>query len=90
MCKYKKYDDTCAEVKRVFIKKEYRGRGISNELMEQLEDAARKEGYCNLILESGEPLTVAMALYRKIGYEVIPNYGQYKNMKDSVCMRKRL
>lgn len=68
---FKKYDEECAEVKRVFIKQEYRGRGISKKLMELLEDAARKKGYRYLILESGEPLVVAMALYRKIGYEVI-------------------
>lgn len=68
---FKKYDDECAEVKRVFSKQEYRGRGISKKLMELLEDAARKKGYRYLILESGEPLVAAMALYRKIVYEVI-------------------
>lgn len=87
---FKKYDDECAEVKRVFIKQEYRGKGISNTLMELLENAARKQGYHYLILESGEPLVAAMALYRKIGYKVIPNYGQYKDMPDSICMRKEL
>ena len=87
---FKKYDDACAEVKRVFIRPEYRGRGISNKLMELLENAARKKGYRYLILESGEPLIAAMALYRTIGYKVIPNYGPYKDMPDSICMRKKL
>lgn len=87
---FKKYDDECAEVKRVFIRQAYRGKGISNKLMELLESAARKQGYRYLILESGEPLVAAMALYRKIGYKVIPNYGQYKNMTDSICMKKEL
>lgn len=87
---FKKYDDEAAEVKRVFIKEEYRGRGISKELMRLLEDSAREKGYRYLILESGEPLVAAMALYRKIGYEVISNYGQYVDMADSVCMRKEL
>lgn len=87
---FKKYDDECAEVKRVFIKTEYRGRGISKKLMELLEESARKQGYYYLILESGEPLIAAMSLYRKIGYKVIPNYGQYEDMPDSICMRKKL
>ena len=87
---FKKYDDTHAEVKRVFIKEEYRGRGISRCLMEKLEKAAKSKGYRYFILESGEPLISAMALYRKIGYTVIPNYGQYKDMPDSVCMMKEL
>ena len=50
----------------------------------------REKGYHYLILESGEPLIAAMALYRKIGYKVIPNYGQYKDMPDSICMKKKL
>lgn len=55
-----------------------------------LERRAREKGFKYFILESGEPLVAAMALYRKIGYKVIPNYGQYVGMKESVCMKKRL
>lgn len=85
----KKYDHECAEVKRVFVKEEYRYKGIANKLMELLENAAREQGYRYLILESGEPLVAARALYRKIGYKVIPNYGQYKDMPDFICMKKK-
>ena len=87
---FKKYDDECAEVKRVFVKEEYRNKGIANELMELLENTAREQGYRYLILESGAPLVAAMALYRKIGYKVIPNYGQYREMPNSICMKKEL
>ncbi len=57
---FKKYDNECAEVKRVFLKPEYRDRGISKKLMAQLENAAKAKGYRYLILESGEPLVAAM------------------------------
>ena len=87
---FKRYDDECAEVKRVFVKREYRGKGISDKLMELLEGTARDQRYRYLVLESGEPLVAAMALYRKIGYEIIPNYGPYKDMPDSICMKKKL
>ena len=87
---FKKYDDECAEVKRVFVKEEYRNKGIANELMELLENTAREQGYRYLILGSGAPLVAAMALYRKIGYKVIPNYGQYREMPNSICMKKEL
>ena len=87
---FKKYDDENAEVKRVFVKEAYRGQGISYELMKMLEERARKKGFKYFILESGEPLVAAMALYRKIGYTVIPNYGQYTDMVESVCMKKKL
>lgn len=87
---FKKYNDECAEVKRVFIEKEFRGRGISRKLMELLEKSGADKGYRYFILESGEPLASAMALYRKIGYKIISNYGQYKDMPDSICMKKKL
>ena len=87
---FKKYNDENAEVKRVFVKKEYRGQGISYELMKMLEEQARKKGFKYFILESGEPLVAAMSLYRKIGYKVIPNYGQYVDMEESICMKKKL
>ena len=87
---FKKYDDESAEVKRVFVKEEYRGQGISKKLMEMLEMRAKHKGYRYLILESGEPLVAAMELFRSIGFEVIPNYGQYKDMPESICMKKEL
>lgn len=82
------YDDTTAEVKRVFVKSTYRGRGISRQLMERLEKRGLERGYRRFILESGDVLTAAMHLYRSLGYEVIPNYGPYKDMPKSVCMEK--
>ena len=87
---FKRYDDKSAEVKRVFVKEEYRGKQVGRQLMESLEQLVRDKGYSYLILESGEPLVAAMRLYRSLGYAVIPNYGQYVNMADSVCMKKKL
>ncbi len=87
---FKRFDDQSAEVKRVFLRGEYRGKGISRMLMKHLEEAARNQGYAYLILETGETLTAAMGLYRSIGYEVIPNYGPYVGMEDSICMKKKL
>ncbi len=59
---FKKYDDECTEVKRVFIRQEYRSRGISNKLMELIENAAKEQGRRYLILESGEHFVTAVAL----------------------------
>jgi GNAT superfamily N-acetyltransferase len=87
---FKRFENDTAEVKRVFVKDNYRGQGISKELMRLLENSAKEKGYAKLILETGEALTAAMGLYRAIGYQVIPNYGAYQCMKDSVCMSKNL
>jgi GNAT superfamily N-acetyltransferase len=85
---FKFHDMRIAEVKRVFVREEYRGAGLAKKLMEELENQAKKRGYTKLILETGIQLPGAMAFYKKIGYSVIENYGQYKNMKESVCMQK--
>jgi GNAT superfamily N-acetyltransferase len=85
---FKFHDMRVAEVKRVFVREEYRGTGLAKQLMEELENQAKKRGYTKLILETGIQLPEAMAFYKKIGYSVIENYGQYQNMKESVCMQK--
>jgi len=41
-------------------------------------------------LETGKKQPEAIALYKKSGYKVIPNYGQYKNVSNSVCMQKEI
>lgn len=87
---FKLYEEGVAEVKRVFVRKDYRGRGLSKLLMEQVEKKAKDQGYKGLILETGKPLTEAIGLYKGLGYKVISNYGQYKNMPLSVCMSKNI
>ena len=87
---FKAYSDEEAEVKRVFVRKEYRGKGFSRLIMNELENKARELGFLKMILETGAPLKAAMGLYRSLGYELIKNYGQYRDMKDSVCMEKPL
>lgn len=87
---FKSYDDGIAEVKRVFVRKEYRGKGISKQLMSCLEEQAKNKGFLILILETGAPLVEAMGLYSNIGYKIIENYGQYKCMKESICMQKTI
>ena len=84
------FNNDAYEVKRVFTKKEYRGIGLSKVLMHKIEIIAKEKGIKKLILETGEALTSAMHLYKKIGYKIIENYGQYKNMAESICMEKYL
>lgn len=87
---FKRYDEECAEVKRVYVRDEYRGKGISKKLMELIEVYAKEKGFQALILETGRPMTRAIHLYQGIGFETIPNYGPYKDMADSICMKKVL
>ncbi len=86
----RRLDAGCAEVKRLFVRPACRGRGIAAQVMALLEREARAQGCRRLVLETGETLAAAMALYRKLGYRVIPNYGPYRGMDDSICMQKDL
>lgn len=90
---FRQYGESVAEVKRVFVTPEYRGRGTGRLLMETLEAEARRQGYAALILESAKPLVAAHAMYLNMGYVVTENYGVYACAElygDSLCMRKEL
>lgn len=87
---FKHYDDDTVELKRIFIRDDFRGRNLGQLMITELENIARKEGYRKAILETGKPLTRAFHLYQGLGYHVIDNYGPYVHLTDSICMQKYL
>lgn len=87
---YKAFDEETAELKRVFMDKAYRGKGLSKELLRRIEADARMAGYRYMVLETGAILKEAVALYAKSGYKIINNYGPYVDMPQSICMQKKL
>jgi putative acetyltransferase len=82
-------EDT-AEVKRMFVREENRGRGIAGKILGELETWARELKFDTCVLETGFKQPEAIALYKRSGYETIPNYGQYLNVENSVCMKKKI
>ncbi len=84
----KEYAKDTAEIKRMFVRAEWRGRGIAKSILSELEAWASELNYSECILETGLKQPEAVALYQKSGYETIPNYGQYNGVENSVCMRK--
>jgi putative acetyltransferase len=85
---FKKFDDTTAEIKRMFVHPDHRGKGIARFILSELENWATETGYPNFILETSPKLESAIALYQKTGYHLIPNYGQYIGVENSICMKK--
>lgn len=77
-----------AEIKRMFVKTEWRGRGIATRILSESETWAKELNFSECILETGKNQPEAIGLYQKTGYEIIPNYGQYEGIELSVCMRK--
>ncbi|GAB1690052.1 GNAT family N-acetyltransferase [Krasilnikovia sp. M28-CT-15] len=79
-----------AELKRMYVRPAYRGRGIARQLVVALEEEALATGRPTLRLETGTYLPAAIALYRACGYTEIPPYGEYVGNPFSVCLEKRL
>lgn len=86
----KPFDKNSMEVKRMFVPESNRGMGIATKILTELEVWAASLGYKNCVLETGKKLVDAIALYEKCGYKIIPNYGQYKGIENSVCFSKAL
>ena len=82
------FDKDIFEVKRVFVKEKFRGFGIAKEMMIRIEDIAREKGLVSLVVETYKDFSSAINLYKKLSYEIIENYGQYKDLEKSICMRK--
>lgn len=87
---FKPFTDSSVEIKRMFVHPDYRGQGIAQQVLTELEKWAAELGNTNCVLETGQKQPEAIQLYLKSGYVRIPNYGQYANMENSVCMQKSL
>lgn len=85
---FKKYNDTSAEIKRMYVLPAHRNKGIAAAVLQQLEKWAGEEGYTSAVLETGMKQPEAIRLYEKSGYKRIANYGQYAGVYNSVCMMK--
>lgn len=86
----KKFNDTSVEVKRMFVSEESRGKGVAQKILNELEIWANELGYKKCVLETGKRQIEAVQFYKKSGYKIIPNYGQYKDMDNSICFEKTI
>jgi putative acetyltransferase len=87
---FKPYSENMVEIKRMFVHKEYRGKGISKLVLKALENWAVEHGFVSAVLETGIGQHEAIGLYTSYGYNKIENYGQYAGNMNSVCMMKKL
>lgn len=87
---FREYDPKKVEIKRMFVLPGYRGHGIGLTILKELELWALELNYPECILETGKKQPEAISLYQKSGYTIINNYGQYKDVENSVCMAKAI
>lgn len=83
-------DGLYGEIKRVFVQPQFRGRGISKLLMEELESHLRAQGIELARLETGVHQPEALKLYETLGYDRRAPFGSYAEDPLSVFMEKRL
>jgi GNAT superfamily N-acetyltransferase len=79
-----------AEIKRMYAVPSARGNGTAQALLAALEESARESGMHRMVLETGGRNPEAIRFYSKCGYEIITNYGHYKDEPDCVSFGRDL
>ena len=85
---FKPYSADTAEIKRMYVKPEFRGQRIAQNILTELEAWAGESGFTTAVLETGLKQPEAIRFYERSGYGRIENYGQYAGVENSVCMQK--
>jgi GNAT superfamily N-acetyltransferase len=86
----KEFDKGAMEVKRMYVSPQNRKKGIASMILSELEKWASELSASKCILETGKRQYEAVGLYKKSGYQLIPNYGQYAEVENSLCFEKEL
>jgi len=84
------YSDDMMEVKRMYVVPDRRGLGIATAILKHLEKWTADLNYKKCLLETGKNQPEAIALYKKNKYQIVPNFGKYENVENSICFEKVL
>lgn len=84
------YSNDSMEVKRMFVPLQKRGYGIASTILAALEIWCTELGVKKCVLETGKNQPEAIALYKKNQYHIIPNFGKYEGVENSICFEKEL
>jgi len=87
---FRNYNEDTVEMKRVFVRKVYRNKGLARKVMGNLEKIALEQGRKYAILETGGNIQATVDLYKHLHYDTIHNYGQYEKDMNCICMKKKL
>ncbi|TWX38879.1 GNAT family N-acetyltransferase [Frigoribacterium sp. ACAM 257] len=82
--------DGRAELKRMFVRPDQRGRGLSRLVLGWLEQSAREAGVVDMVIETNTVHAEAIRLYESVGYAPIPAYGHYADEPETVSLGRSL
>lgn len=74
----KLFDTEYGEIKRMYVRPRFRGRGFAKMMVDHLTDYARSQGVGVLRLETGIHQFEAINLYERMGFRSIPPFGEYR------------
>lgn len=81
---YREKETGIGEVKRLFIRNEYRGKGISRDLLKTVESYAKEQGCHTLFLDTRITLEPAVSIYRAFGFQIVFQQGLYIQMEKKL------
>ncbi|WP_269854794.1 GNAT family N-acetyltransferase [Streptomyces sp. RPT161] len=84
------HEDGDAELKRMFVVPEARGRGLARRVLAELETSAATAGRRRMVLETGELQPEAISLYTSCGYTPVAKFGVYRDAPLSVHLGRPL
>jgi ribosomal protein S18 acetylase RimI-like enzyme len=85
-----KLADGYGEVKRMYVRPQFRGSGLGRLMLDRLAAYAQEHGISVLRLETGIYQKEAIGLYERYGFQRIPPFGEYFEDPVSLCYEKRL
>jgi len=81
----REFDRTTAEVRRMYVRPEHRGKHVGHAILAHLIASACKLGYERLILETGNRQAPAIAFYENYGFRRIEAFGAHVTDETSLC-----
>ena len=83
------FQDKQCEMKRLYVRPEFRGHKLGRILANKVIDEARQIGYSQMLLDTLAPMTTAQSLYRSLGFSSIEPY-RFNPIKGTVYMKLEL
>lgn len=83
------FGNNCCEMKRLFVRPEYRGKKIGRALVERVISEAKAMRYKSMLLDTLLSLSDSIALYKKVGFEATEPY-RFNPLSDVLYLRLKL
>jgi putative acetyltransferase len=81
------FDDGAAELKRMYVRPQARGRDVARTILLRLEQEARARGFTRVVLETGDAQLPAIRFYQREGFTRCEAFGVYAEMPSNAIIR---